>query len=148
MSRGVSIGLLLVACGPAASDDDGACGKADIDVSGALVDMDRRECDPCPRDASFVWITLETTCEPGVEWWGASCLIDLIRVTNLATREESTFDVTECPLDNNQWTVAPGHPIETGGTLVVDLVDEPGEYGFVAELLYDLDPAEFEGVVQ
>ena len=149
MPRGVSIGLLLVACGPAAPDDGGACGAADVDVSGALVDADRRECDPCPRDASFVLITLETTCEAGVEWQGpSSCLIDLVRATNLATQEESTLDLTECSLDDRLWTVAPGRPIEAGGTLVGEIVDEPGEYAFVAELLYELAPAEFEGTVQ
>lgn len=148
MSRGISIGLLLAACGPAAGDDGNACDKADVDVSGALVDADRHECDPCPRDASFVLITLETTCDPGIEWQGPSCLIDLVKVTNVATQEESTVDITQCSLDNRLWMVAPGQPIEAGGTLVADLVDEPGEYAFVAELRHELDPAEFEGTVQ
>ena len=148
MSRGVLIGLLLIACGPRAADDGKACGKADVDVSGALVDTDRRECDPCPRDASFVLITLETTCEPGIEWQGPSCLIDLIRVRNLATQEESTIDLSLCTLDNRLWMITSGQPIEAGGTPVGDLVNEPGNYEFVAELRHELESAEFDGTVQ
>ncbi|MEM9461551.1 MAG: hypothetical protein AAGF11_45725 [Myxococcota bacterium] len=148
MSRSVLVGLLLVACGPSAGDDGEACSKADVVVSGALVGLDRSECDPCPLDASYAWITLETTCEPGIEWTASSCLIDVMRATNLATREESTFEIPECPAGDIMWTVAPGDPMAAGGPLVRDIVDEPGDYAFVAELISELDPAMFEGAVQ
>ena len=148
MSRGILIGLLLVACGPSATDDGEACDNADVDVSGALVGADKIECDPCPRDASLVWITFETTCEPGVEWIGPSCFIERMRATNLATQEESTFEMTECPVDDILWTVAPGDPIAAGGALVRDVVDDPGEYAFVAELFGGFEPAEFEGTAE
>ncbi|MEM9461550.1 MAG: hypothetical protein AAGF11_45720 [Myxococcota bacterium] len=149
MSRGVSIGLVLVACDPTVANDGEACGKADVDVSGMLVGADEIQCDPCPRDTSSVWLTLETTCEPGVEWRSPSiCLIDSLRVTNLATRKESTIDITACSLASMLWTVVPGQPMEASGPSVVELIDEPGEYAFVAELNYELDSAEFEGIVQ
>ena len=140
--------LVLASCGPSASSGDEACGPEDVQTHGTLADLDVQECSTCPRATSWVYVTLTTTCEAGVEWRGPSCLIRRTTATNLATQAQFVFDPDVCPQNERLWSVVPGEPVEERGWRLEDFIEEPGDYSFLLELRFDLPPAEFEGTVE
>ena len=141
--------LVLASCGPSTGSGDEACGPEDVQTHGTLVDLDAQECSTCPRATSWVYLTLTTTCEAGVEWRGpSSCLIRRTTATNLATQAKSVFEPDVCPLDDRLWTVVPGEPLEQRGWRADDFIEEPGDYSFLVELRDDLPPGEFEESIE
>jgi hypothetical protein len=140
--------LLAAGCGPSGGIDE-ACTRDDIVTSGALVvGPEREECSPCDPEASHVLITLETTCEAGVEWVGSPRLIDQITAVNLATQERFVYEDLFGQPAEGPWRVDPGEPLVWPGPRTDQIVTEPGDYSFRVELLYDLMAAEFEESVE
>jgi hypothetical protein len=139
--------LFVAGCGPSAGTDD-ECTREDIVSSGALVGPGQEECSPCDLHASAVQITLETTCEAGVEWMGPQHLIDHTTAVNLATGQRFMFENPLGMPAAGLWSVAPGEPVIWVGDRVDLIVTEPGDYSFRVELDFDLMAAEFEGSVE
>ncbi len=118
-------------------------------TSGALVvGPERVECSPCSPADSHVLITLETTCEGGVEWSGHARLIDHTSAVNLMTQEHFAFEDPLGAPGELLWHVAPDEPRVVAGPRLDLIVTEPGEYAFRVELLFDLMAAEFEGTIE
>ena len=147
MRSRLALVLLITGCGPSAGTDE-ACTREDIVTSGTLVIADRVECSPCDPETSAVLITLETTCEAGVEWVGSPRLIDQMTAVNLATQEQFTYEDLLGQPAQGPWRVDPGEPLVWPGPRTDQIVTEPGDYLFRVELLYDLMTAEFEASVE
>jgi hypothetical protein len=147
--RSVLAALLFVAgCGPSAGTDE-ECTREDVVSSGALVSgPERVECSPCDLETSYVLITLETTCEAGVEWVGPFRFIRHTTAVNLATGERFMFENPLSNSDGTLWRVEPGEPSAYPGDSVDLIVTEPGDYSFEVELLHDLMAVEFEGSIE
>jgi hypothetical protein len=136
--------LLVAGCGPSSGTDD-ECTREDVMTSGRLVSgPEREECSPCGLETSHLLITLETTCETGVEWRGSYRIIDHATAVNLATEERFMYEVLLGQPAERLWRVEPGEPLEWPGPNTDELVPGPGHYSFRVELLYDLMAAEFE----
>lgn len=147
MLRTLIIVMLLASCGPSSGSDE-PCGPGDVESQGTLVDPDERECSPCPRDGSFVYVTLETTCNAGVEWEGPSCLIRRTTATNLATQAQFAFDEGPCPRDNRLWRVAPDEPVQQTGRRLDELTEAPGDHSLTVELRFGLAEVVFDVSVE
>jgi hypothetical protein len=146
MRSALAASLFVAACGPSA---DEPCTPEDVVTSGALVrGPEREECSPCGLETSHLLITLETTCEAGVEWPGTPRLIDYATAENLATGERFMYEVLLGQPAEGPWRVEPGEPLEWPGPSTDQLVPVPGHYSFRIELLYDLAAAEFEESVE
>ncbi len=140
--------MLVAGCGPSAGTDE-ACTREDVVSSGVLVmGIDPQECSPCDLETSYVLITLETTCEAGVEWPGAYRLVDHTTAVNLATQERFVYDSQFGQPAEMIWHVSPDEPYVRPGPRVSYIVDEPGDYSFRVELRHELMAAEFEGSVE
>ena len=147
MRAAIAAVLVAAACGPSAGTDE-ACTREGISTSGTLVHLGQQECSPCDLDTAYVLITLETTCEAGVEWPGPFRLVDRTTAMNLATRERFAFEDPLYAPAEQLWRVTPDEPIEWPGPSVDEVVKEPGDYSFRIELLYDLTAVELEGRVE
>jgi hypothetical protein len=122
--------LVVAACGPSGGTDE-ECTREDVVTSGVLVvGLDPEECSPCALECSYVLITLETTCEPGVEWPGTPRLVDHTTAVNLATGEQLMFENPFGAPAEPLWRVTPDEPIEWPGPSVDEVVTEPGNYSF------------------
>jgi hypothetical protein len=140
--------LLVAGCGPSGASDE-PCTREDVVTSGALVmGLDPEECSPCDLETSYVLITLETTCEGGVEWWGPFRFIHHTTAVNLATGERFVFENPFGQPAETLWRVDPGEPSAYLGDSVDSIVTEPGDYSFQVELLQDLMAVEFEGSIE
>ncbi|MEM9463269.1 MAG: hypothetical protein AAGF11_54510 [Myxococcota bacterium] len=146
---------ILASCGPSTGNNGNnePCGPQDVEGRGILVGLDERECSPCPRNASFVSITLETTCEAGVEWEGPSCLIRRTTATNIATSAQFAFDEGPCPRDNRLWRVAPDQPLQQLGRRLDEFIEEPADdslanYSLTVELRFELADITFDASVE
>ncbi|MCA9708272.1 MAG: hypothetical protein KDK70_20645 [Myxococcales bacterium] len=140
--------VLIAGCGPSTGPDE-ECTPEDVVTSGALVTgVEPRECSPCALDGSYVLITLETTCEAGVEWPGTPRLIGPTTAVDLATNERFTFENPFGAPAEQLWRVAPDEPVEWPGPSVDEIVTKPGDYSFRVELLYELMTVEFEGSIE
>jgi hypothetical protein len=140
--------LLVAGCGPSAGTDE-ACTREGIVTSGALATgLYPEECSPCDLEASYVLITLETTCEAGVEWWGSFRFIHHTTAVNLATQEEFSFENPLGEPGESLWHVTPDEPLTQPGPRTDQIVTEPGDYSFRVELLQDLMAVDFEGSVE
>jgi hypothetical protein len=139
--------LVVAACGPSGGTDE-ACTREDVVTSGALVQPGREECSPCDLEDSYVLITLETTCEAGVEWPGSYRLIDYATAENLTTGERFLYEAQLGQPAERLWRVAPGEPYTGRGPYTAEIVTEPGNYSFRLELLHELMAVEFEGSVE
>ena len=147
MRSRLALVLLITGCGPSAGTDE-ACTREDIVASGTLVITGRVECSPCDPETSAVLITLETTCEAGVEWVGSANLIHHTSAVNLVTQEQFVFEDPNGSLGELIWRVAPEEPREYPGPRVDQIVTEPGNYSFRVELRHELMAAEFEGSIE
>jgi hypothetical protein len=139
--------LLVAGCGPSGGTDE-ECTQEDVVTSGALVGPGQVECSPCDLHASAVQITLETTCEGGVEWQGTPRLIDHTTAVNLVTGEMSMFENPLGQPAGGPWRVEPDEPLQWPGPRTDLIVAEPGDYSFRVELLYELTAVEFEASVE
>jgi hypothetical protein len=148
MRSALAASLFVAACGPSA-DADEPCTPEDVVTSGALVSgPEREDCSPCGLEASHLLLTLETTCEAGVDWRGSYRIIDYATAENLATGERFMYEVLLGQPAEQLWRVEPGEPLEWPGPNTDELVPGPGDYSFRIELLYDLTAAEFEQGVE
>jgi hypothetical protein len=140
--------VLVAGCGPSAGTDE-ACTREDVVTSGRLVSGPEWEaCSPCDLESSYVSITLETSCEAGVEWRGTSTLSGHTTAVNLVTGERFVLDNPLAATDLGLYRVTPDEPHVWGGDPVRWIVNEPGEYSFRVELRFELMAAEFEGTVE
>jgi len=147
MRSRLALVLLITGCGPSAGTDE-ACTREDIETFGTLVIADRVECSPCDPQTSTVLITLETTCEAGVEWVGSFNLIHHTSAVSLATQEQFLFENPFGSPGGTIWRVTPEEPREYPGPRVDQIVTEPGNYSFRVELRQELMAAEFEGSIE
>ncbi len=147
MRSRLALVLLITGCGPSVSADE-MCTREDVVAFGTLVAAGRVECSPCQPEASAVLITLETTCEAGVEWLGSPRLIDQMTAVNTVTQELFFYEDLLGQPAGGPWRVEPDEPVVWPGPRTDQIVTEPGNYSFRVELLYDLMAVEFEARIE
>jgi len=149
MTKYYALSVLLAGCGPSGSPGT-ECSLQDIEGRGRLVDIDKVECESCPREISWFDVMLETVCSPGVELGESDTRVALrVVATNRDTGQE--FVVEGGFLGNGtvtEYIVTPEEPLRIPGFRLDDFIDEPGAYHFVVELDFGLPNVEFDRRVE
>lgn len=145
----LALGIGVSGC----ADDEPTCAMDDVTTRAELRQGGVR-CDICDLAGNTpqLFVILETTCEPGVNWTSPGArLVDIVRWSNNTTGASDEYLSQIDSPGEVEWSVAPGVPQESlGPPLDLVLGDPlvPGDYSFELLLEFDLPSASFDVVLE